>query len=90
MFQVFISAYISYRLCEAVERAQMPVNLVADLEAQLRRSIGDNFVDRSYAVRSSAVGELLGITLPGLNTYVICYGCLFFVAKSRRARLSIA
>ncbi|EEC18247.1 conserved hypothetical protein, partial [Ixodes scapularis] len=35
----------------------MPVNLVADLEAQLRRSIGDNFVDRSYAVRSSAVGE---------------------------------
>ncbi|KAM7294533.1 putative phosphoenolpyruvate synthase [Ixodes scapularis] len=48
---------LASRLCEAVERAQMPVNLVADLEAQLRRSIGDNFVDRSYAVRSSAVGE---------------------------------
>ncbi|XP_040071440.1 putative phosphoenolpyruvate synthase [Ixodes scapularis] len=48
---------LASRLCEAVERAKTPVNLVADLEAQLRRSIGDNFVHRSYAVRSSAVGE---------------------------------
>ncbi|CAN7942569.1 unnamed protein product [Ixodes hexagonus] len=35
----------------------MPANLVADLEAQLRRTLGDQFDDRCYAVRSSAVGE---------------------------------
>ncbi|CAN7996048.1 unnamed protein product, partial [Ixodes hexagonus] len=48
---------VSTRVCEVVERAEMPPSLVLELETQLRRSFGNQFGSRCYAVRSSAVGE---------------------------------
>ncbi|CAN8007142.1 unnamed protein product [Ixodes pacificus] len=48
---------LSIRICEAVERAEMPPRLVLQLETQLRSSMGDQIGSKRFAVRSSAVGE---------------------------------
>ncbi|KAM7289867.1 putative phosphoenolpyruvate synthase [Ixodes scapularis] len=48
---------LSIRICEAVERAEMPPSLVLQLETQLRTSMSDQIGSKRFAVRSSAVGE---------------------------------
>ncbi|KAG0430594.1 hypothetical protein HPB47_022551, partial [Ixodes persulcatus] len=48
---------LSIRICEAVERAEIPPSLVLQLETQLRNTMGDHIGSKRFAVRSSAVGE---------------------------------